>query len=143
MDAVSTLLVKEQSTERVGCKYFGNCYIHPTAQIDPTAHIGPNAIIGEGCIIESGVCIKNSILMSNVIIKANSFITQSIIGSDSVIDQWVRIEGTGNSGNDKTKKHSVTILSGQNFISSEVVVRDCIVLPNKELKTNSFDEILM
>lgn len=123
-------------------KSIGNCYIHPAAQIHPDAHVGPNAIVGEGCIIAGGTCIKNSILMTNVVVKESCYISNSIVGPDSVIERWARIEGSGGVAKG-SQKHQVTVLSGQNSIAPEVVVRNCIVLPNKELKSNAFDEILM
>jgi len=76
-----------------GDNIVGNVLIHPTAQVDSSSVIGPNVTIGEKCIIMRGVRISNSCVQSRTLIKSHAFIRNSIIGWQSIIGQWVRIEG--------------------------------------------------
>ena len=73
----------------------------------------------------------------------------SIIGWSSVISEWTRIEG-GDSGTAQhifplqgPRKDIVTILGEDVYVEREVIVRNCVVLPHKELKTSVRNEIIM
>ncbi|CAG8437104.1 2274_t:CDS:2 [Funneliformis mosseae] len=128
----------------VGC-----VYKHPTAFVDPSAKIGPNVSIGPRAVIGKGVRIKDSIILDNAEIKANSCIINSIIGWDSKIGTWARVEGTSIT-NDQivitqngVKVPSITILAKEVIVRDEIIIRNCIVLPHKELKTSCHNEILM
>ena len=72
----------------------GSCHIHPTANVDITAIIGPNVSIGAKAKIKAGVRIKNSIIMEDVEIQAHTVVTNSLIGWNSKIGPWCRIEGS-------------------------------------------------
>ncbi|OAG28786.1 mannose-1-phosphate guanylyltransferase [Nematocida displodere] len=67
--------------------------IDPTAKISPTAQIGKNTVIGKNVVIEAGVKLEGSIIFEGSIIQENAQITNSIIGWDSVVSRWSRIEG--------------------------------------------------
>jgi mannose-1-phosphate guanylyltransferase len=68
-------------------------FIHPSAIIHPTAKIGPNVSIGPRCMIGRGVRVRDSIILDNCEIKHDSCILNSVLGWDSKIGSWVRIEG--------------------------------------------------
>lgn len=151
----------------------GDVFIHPTAQVDPSAKIGPNVSIGPRVIVEAGVRIKESILLDNVEVKAYSCVTFAILGTDTRVGRWCRIEGTPPYATEPNispasnictdfagtvwtapttdlmlpsgmKNPSVTILADNVRAVDEVCVRNCIVLPHKELKNTSYkNEILM
>lgn len=117
-------------------------YVHSTAKIDPTAKIGPNVSIGEGCVIGKGVRLRDCIILSNVSIEDFACINNSIIGWDSQIGMWSRIEGKSEDIITH-KRPSITILAGDVVVHPEVMIRQCIVLPHKELKASFHDEIIM
>ena len=117
-------------------------YIHPNTVVHESSKIGPNVSIGEGCIIGKGVRLRDCIVLSNVIVNDFVYIHDSIIGWDSQIGMWSRIEGKSEDIVTH-KRPSVTILAGDVLVHPEVMLRQCIVLPHKELKANFHDEIIM
>lgn len=147
------LYAKQGTLAKSDAKCFvGLNSIHPSASIDPSALIGPNVSIGPNCVIGAGVRIKDSIVLASSSIQDNTCILNSIIGWDSRIGTWCRIEGSPFSSshcNDDSltlngvKRSSVTILAADNLVSNELCVRNCIVLPHKELTRNYANEILM
>lgn len=117
-------------------------FIDPTAEVDPTAKLGPNVSIGPGAVIGPGVRIKESIVLENAEIKHDACILYSIIGWNSHVGAWARVEGSPtpiNSHNSSIVKNgvkvqSVTILGKDCGVADEVRVQNCVCLPNKELK---------
>lgn len=117
-------------------------FIHPTADVDPTAKIGPNVSIGPRATIGAGVRIKESIVLEDVEIKHDACVLYSIIGWNSRIGAWARVEGTPvPAGSHSTsivkngvKVQSITILGKDCGVGDEVRVQNCVCLPNKELK---------
>lgn len=117
-------------------------YIHETAMVHETAKIGPNVSIGEGCLVGKGVRLRDCILLSNVVVEDFSCVKNSILGWSSHIGMWSRIEGKPED-TATHKRPSVTILAGDVMVHPEVMIRQCIVLPHKELKASFHDEIIM
>lgn len=72
----------------------GHCFIHPTADIHPTAVLGPNVSIGAYVKIHEGVRVVNSIVLEDAEIQAHSVIINSMVGWNSKVGPWCRIEGT-------------------------------------------------
>lgn len=106
--------------------------------------IGPNVVVGKGARI------RDSIILDNVDIKQNACILYSIIGWDSKIGCWSRVEGTSPSAHNVNavtknglKIQSITILGKEVTIKDEANIRNCIVLPHKELKNSCENEIVM
>ncbi|CEG83031.1 Putative Mannose-1-phosphate guanylyltransferase [Rhizopus microsporus] len=124
----------------------GAVYIHPSAQVDPTAKIGPNVSIGPRVVLGKGVRVKDSIILDNV--THASCILHSVIGWSSRIGAWARVEGTAvNDDNDEMMKNgvkaqSITILGKEVSVHDETIIRNCIVLPHKELNTHDFSAVL-
>ena len=56
--------------------------------------LGPNVSIGFGVTIGAGVRVRESIILGNSVVQNHSCILYSIIGWNSTIGPWVRIEGT-------------------------------------------------
>ncbi|KAI7867793.1 nucleotide-diphospho-sugar transferase [Spinellus fusiger] len=110
------------TTRENGPDIIGAVYVHPTAHIDPTAKIGPN----------NGSCVLHS-----------------VIGWNSKIGAWARVEGTPISDHNTSmmlngvKSQSITILGKEVSVMDETIIRNCIVLPHKELKSSFHSEILM
>ncbi|KAI9225733.1 MAG: mannose-1-phosphate guanyltransferase [Piptocephalis tieghemiana] len=132
-----------------GPEIVGPVIIHPTAMVDPSAKIGPNVTIGAGVIIGRGVRVRESIILDNVEIRSNACILYCVIGWDSRVGRWCRVEGTPAPAYDTkitdngVKVESSSILGNQVTIADETIIRNCIVLPNKELKASFKNEILM
>lgn len=117
-------------------------FIHPTAEVDPTAKLGPNVSIGPRAVIGPGVRVKESIVLEDVEIKHDACVMYSIIGWNSRVGAWARVEGTPTPVGSHTttvvkagvKVQSITILGKDCGVGDEVRVQNCVCLPNKELK---------
>jgi mannose-1-phosphate guanylyltransferase len=117
-------------------------FIHPTANVHPEAKLGPNVAIGPGATIAAGARIKESIILENAEIRHDACVMYSIVGWNSRVGAWARVEGTPTPVNshaesiikDGTKVQAVTILSADCTVKDEVRVQNCVCLPNKELK---------
>lgn len=123
--------------------------IHPTAVIHPTAKIGPNVMVGPRALVARGVRISNSILLDSCEIKNDSCIMYAIIGWESKIGAWTRVEGAPGDANHLNATYlglkipTATVLGRDVHIADELVVRNCIVLPHKEINESFQNEILM
>jgi len=123
----------------------GDVLIHPTAQIHPTAKLGPNVSVGANVVIGAGVRVLHSILLDFVQIKEHACISYSIVGWNSSIGQWSRLEGVPDySGSAaETRGCGMTILGSDVKIAPEVIIRSCVVLPHKDLSGNYYNQILL
>eukprot|EP00743_Colponemidia_sp_Colp-15_P003439 GILK01003714.1.p1 GENE.GILK01003714.1~~GILK01003714.1.p1 ORF type:complete len:279 (-),score=50.07 GILK01003714.1:239-1048(-) len=122
----------------------GNVIIHPSAEIHPTAKLGPNVSIGAGARIGAGVRIFHSIILEGVDIKEHACVMYSIIGWNSTVGQWTRVEGTPNySASSRVGQKRITIFGVGVVADPEIVVRNSIVLPYKRLTGNFHNEILL
>ena len=121
-------------------------YIHPSAEVDPTAKLGPNVSIGPRAVVGAGARVKESIVLEDAEIKHDACVLYSIIGWNSRVGAWARVEGSPtpvgshNSSIIKNgvKVQSITILGKDCGVGDEVRVQNCVCLPNKELKRVSF-----
>jgi mannose-1-phosphate guanylyltransferase len=126
-------------------------FIHPTAEVDPTAKLGPHVSIGPRAVIGAGVRVKESIVLEDVEIKHDACVLYSIIGWNSRIGAWARVEGTPTPVGSHTtsiikngvKVQSITILGKECGVGDEVRVQNCICLPYKELKRDVANEVIM
>lgn len=123
--------------------------IHPSANIHPSAKIGPNVAVGPRVVIGRGVRVKDSILLDAVEVKNDSCILNAVVGWDSKIGSWARVEGAPgeslalNATYKGMKIPSACILGADVSVADETAIRNCIVLPHKELKASFHNEILM
>ncbi|KAJ1328064.1 mannose-1-phosphate guanylyltransferase [Microdochium nivale] len=126
-------------------------FIHPTAQVDPTAKLGPNVSIGPRATIGPGVRVKESIVLEDAEIKHDACVLYSIVGWNSRVGAWARVEGTPTPVNSHTtsiikngiKVQSITILGKETGVGDEVRVQNCVCLPFKELKRDVANEVIM
>ncbi|PGH17380.1 hypothetical protein AJ80_04836 [Polytolypa hystricis UAMH7299] len=126
-------------------------YIHPTATVDPTAKLGPNVSIGARAIIGAGARVKESIVLEDSEIKHDACVLYSIIGWNSRVGAWARVEGTpipvaSHSTTiikNGVKVQSITILGKECGVGDEVRVQNCVCLPYKELKRDVANEVIM
>jgi mannose-1-phosphate guanylyltransferase len=126
-------------------------FIHPTATVDPTAKLGPNVSIGPKAVIGAGVRVKESIVLEEVEIKHDACVLYSIIGWNSRVGAWSRVEGSPTPVGTHTtsiikngvKVQSITILGKECGVGDEVRVQNCVCLPYKELKRDVANEVIM
>ncbi|XP_063068033.1 mannose-1-phosphate guanyltransferase alpha-B [Engraulis encrasicolus] len=146
------------TTQEGGPKIIGNVYIHPTATIEPTAVLGPNVSIGKGVCIGAGVRVRESIVLHGATLQDHSCVLNSIVGWDSTVGKWARVEGTPSDPNpndpyakidsetlfrDGGLTPSITILGCNVNIPSEVIIRNSIVLPHKDLNRSFKNQIIL
>ncbi|KAI3785744.1 hypothetical protein L1987_44869 [Smallanthus sonchifolius] len=117
----------------------GDVYIHPSAKVHPTAKIGPNVSISANARIGAGVRLISCIILDDVEIKENAVVIHSIVGWKCSIGRWSRVQAEG----DHNAKLGVTILGEAVNVEDEVVVINCIVLPNKTLNVSVQQEIIL
>jgi len=103
-----------------GPEIVGNVLVHSTAKIGKNCRIGPNVIIGPGVVIEDGVCLKRSVILRNAKIRSYAWMSSCIIGWDSHIGQWVRMENVTVTGEDVTVK-------------DEIYLNGACILPHKSI----------
>ena len=140
-------------TQSVGAEIIQPAFIHPTAIIDSTAKIGPNVFIGPRVILSRGVRVKDAIILDGVEVKNDSCIIHAVVGWDSKIGAWSRVEGSGHCQDESIGQDSATqsglkipsaaILGKQVTVADEIAIIDCIVLPFKDLKDSYQQEIVM
>lgn len=149
--AASELLMRELrerdpaamvSSASAGCTVVGNVVVHPSARVDASAKIGPNVTIGAGVVVGPGVRIKQSILLDNVTVEAHACIMYSILGWRCEVGKWARVEGVPKA-EDALKTGGITIFGEGVTLRKERIIRNCIVLPNKELSASHNGEIIL
>jgi len=126
-------------------------FIHPSATVDPTAKLGPNVSIGAKAIIGAGARVKESIVLEDAEIKHDACVLYSIIGWNSRVGAWARVEGTPTPvGQHSTtvvkngvKVQAVTILAKDCVVQDEIRVQNCVCLPYKELKKVCYYPLLL
>jgi len=128
----------------------GSVICHPTAQIDPSAKIGPNVYIGPNVKIGSGVRLHNAIILDNVVVKEHACIMYAIVGEDSGVGAWTRIEGLPSAtaalleGRDaRFRRLGITVFGKGVVAEAEIIIRNCVVLPHKAIKNSVFNEIIL
>uniref|UniRef100_A0A673KF04 Mannose-1-phosphate guanyltransferase alpha-B n=1 Tax=Sinocyclocheilus rhinocerous TaxID=307959 RepID=A0A673KF04_9TELE len=139
-------------------KIIGDVYIHPTANIDPSAVLGANVSIGKGVTIGGGVRVRESIVLHGAVLQDHCCVLNSIVGWDSTVGKWARVEGTPSDPNpndpyakidsetlfrDGGLTPSITILGCNVNIPSEVIIRNSIVLPHKDLNRSFQNQIIL
>jgi mannose-1-phosphate guanylyltransferase len=99
----------------------GNVLVHPSATVGAGCVIGPDVSIGEGCVVGDGVRLRSCTLFKGTVVGAHSFVEGSILGWESKIGAWNRVE-------------NLTILGEDVATKPELQLNGAIVLPHKELK---------
>ncbi|KAF2316244.1 hypothetical protein GH714_041585 [Hevea brasiliensis] len=94
----------------------GDVYIHPSAKVHPTAKIGPNVSVSANVRVGAGVRLISCIILDDVEIQADG---------------------------DYNTKLGITILGEAVTVEDEVVVTNCIVLPNKIINGSVQEEIIL
>jgi len=77
--------------------------------------------IGPNVVIEDGVRLRRTTVMEGVTIQKNSWVDSSIIGWESRVGRWVRMEG-------------VSVLGRDVRIADELYVNGGMILDHKAIK---------
>jgi len=97
---LNSLKTKSPESLRTGPGFIPPVLVDPSAAIGEGCLIGPNVTIGPNCIVHEGVRLANTTLLEGTIVGANSWIKSSIIGWQSSVGKWVRMENTSVLGQD-------------------------------------------
>lgn len=103
--------------------YGGNVLVDPSAKIGKNCRIGPNVTIGPNVSIGDGVRIQRSVLLSGCKVKDHAWIKSTIVGWNSSVGSWARLENVSVLGDDVT-------------IGDEIYVNGGSILPHKTIKQN-------
>jgi len=109
--------------------------VHQSATVHPSAKLGPNVTIGKDVVIASGVRLKDSVLLDGCTVQDNACIMSSILGWQTTIGQWARLEADS--------QQQISILGNDVKVPPEILVRGGVVLPHKELKENVISSIVL
>ncbi|CEM07905.1 unnamed protein product [Vitrella brassicaformis CCMP3155] len=106
-----------------GDKFIGNVLVSESATIGDGCLIGPDVTIGPNCRIDDGVRIQRSALMEGVTVRSYSWIDSSILGWESTVGKWVRIEG-------------LTVVGQDVQINKECYINGAFILPHKGINNS-------
>merc|ERR1719419_1977623 len=107
------------------CKIIGNVVIDPSATIRKSCVLGPNVVIGPNVIIGNGTRVQESAIFSGTMIGDGAFIANSIIGWDSRIGNWSRLEDNCVLGEDVS-------------VPDEIFLKGTRVCPHKTVKKSNY-----
>jgi len=103
--------------------YGGNVLVDPSAKIGNNCRIGPNVTIGPNVVVGDGVRLQRCVLLSGVKVKDHAWVKSTIVGWNSSIGKWARLENVSVLGDDVT-------------IGDEIYVNGGSILPHKSIKVN-------
>ncbi|XP_059167206.1 mannose-1-phosphate guanyltransferase alpha-B-like isoform X2 [Physella acuta] len=140
-------------------KIIGDVFIHPTATVHPTAVLGPNVTIGRNVTVGEGVRVRETIVLEGANLQAHCCILHSIVGWQSTVGVWTRVEGTPNDPNpnkpfakleipcmfsdDGKLNPSITVIGSNVQVPPEVIILNSIVLPHKDLNGCYKNQIIL
>lgn len=103
-----------------GAEFVGNVLVDPTAKIGTGCRIGPDVVIGPNCVVEDGVRLHTTTLLPGSTVRSHSFVSKAIIGWQSTVGEWVRIE-------------NMTVLGEDVNVKAERYINASSVLPHKSV----------
>ncbi|KAI9877165.1 MAG: mannose-1-phosphate guanyltransferase [Pleopsidium flavum] len=101
----------------------GNVLVDPTAKVGRNCRIGPNVTIGPNVIVGDGVRLQRCVLLAGSKVKDHAWVKSTIVGWNSSIGKWARLENVSVLGDDVT-------------IGDEIYVNGGSILPHKSIKQN-------
>eukprot|EP00199_Chlamydomonas_sp_CCMP681_P001574 CAMPEP_0119107196 /NCGR_PEP_ID=MMETSP1180-20130426/9288_1 /TAXON_ID=3052 ORGANISM="Chlamydomonas cf sp, Strain CCMP681" /NCGR_SAMPLE_ID=MMETSP1180 /ASSEMBLY_ACC=CAM_ASM_000741 /LENGTH=366 /DNA_ID=CAMNT_0007092653 /DNA_START=37 /DNA_END=1137 /DNA_ORIENTATION=+ len=120
---LDSLRIRYAEKLAAGPEFVGNVLVDPSATIGPGCLIGPDVSISAGCKVGSGVRLSHCVIMRGVSISDYTKVENSIIGWDSKIGSWSRLENCCVLGEDVQCKN-------------ELYLNGAVILPHKEIKEN-------
>jgi len=110
---------------RTGSGFMGLVLVDDTTKIGEGCMIGPNVTIGPNCVIEDGVRLRDTSVLEGAVIGANSWVKSSIIGWQSTVGRWTRIE-------------NVSVLGQDVHVDDELYVNGGKILPHKTISESIY-----
>jgi mannose-1-phosphate guanylyltransferase len=101
----------------------GNVMVDPSAKIGKNCRIGPNVVIGPDVVIGDGVRLQRCTLLPGCKVKDHAWVKSTIVGWNSSVGKWARLE-------------NVTVLGDDVTIGDEIYVNGGSILPHKSIKAN-------
>ncbi|KAF1812176.1 putative mannose-1-phosphate guanyltransferase [Eremomyces bilateralis CBS 781.70] len=101
----------------------GNVMVDPTAKIGKNCRIGPNVTIGPNVVVGDGVRLQRCVLLAGSKVKDHAWIKSTIVGWNSSVGRWARLE-------------NVSVLGDDVSIGDEIYVNGGSILPHKSIKQN-------
>jgi mannose-1-phosphate guanylyltransferase len=101
----------------------GNVLIDHSAKIGKNCRIGPNVAIGPDVVVGDGVRLQRCVLLKGSKVKDHAWVKSTIVGWNSTVGKWARLE-------------NVTVLGDDVTIGDEIYVNGGCVLPHKSIKAN-------
>ncbi|CCH58603.1 hypothetical protein TBLA_0A08130 [Henningerozyma blattae CBS 6284] len=120
---LNSLAKREPAKLAKGTNVVGSVLVDSTAKIASTAKIGPNVTIGPNVIIGDGARIAGSVILANSNVKDHALVKNTIVGWNSTVGKWARLEGC-------------TVLGDDVEVKDEVYVNGGKVLPHKTISDN-------
>ena len=152
-------LTKDGAEPEKTPKIVGDVFIHETATVDPSAVLGPNVSIGRNVRVGAGARVRESIVLGNSQIGDHALVIYTVLGWNSVVGDWSRVEGTPEDPNPNKPfakmennplfnssgqlNPSITVLGSNVVVPSEVILLNSIVLPHKELAGSCKNQIIL
>ena len=93
------------------------------AKIGKNCKIGPNVTIGPDVVVGDGVRLQRCVLLSGSKVKDHAWVKSTIVGWNSSVGRWARLE-------------NVTVLGDDVTIGDEIYVNGGSILPHKSIKAN-------
>jgi len=153
------LSVSPKSTLASGNNIIGDVFVHETAKVSPEAKIGPNVTIGRNAVVKQGARIRNAIILADTVVGEHSVILDSITGWESKIGDWSRVEGTLPKINPDQPYSRIesdrlfddkgrfvpqcSVLGRGVSVANEHIVRNCIVMPEKDINYSCQNQIIL
>jgi mannose-1-phosphate guanylyltransferase len=115
-------IVKPDSTEiSPSALVNGPCNFGENITIGEDSRIGPNVSIADDVIIGKGCRIENSIIFGGAVIEDYSSVKNAILGENSVLERWVKVESGSLIGDFAQISDGVTITEGVSICPSKTV----------------------
>eukprot|EP01126_Amoeba_proteus_P050840 TRINITY_DN603_c0_g1_i4.p1 TRINITY_DN603_c0_g1~~TRINITY_DN603_c0_g1_i4.p1 ORF type:complete len:304 (+),score=53.78 TRINITY_DN603_c0_g1_i4:245-1156(+) len=118
---LTSLQNKKPTVLAQGPEIRGPVLIDPTARIGKGCLIGPYVTIGPNVVIGDGVRLRRTTILSGVRVSNNSWIDSCILGWESTVGKWVRMEG-------------VTVLGRDVTVGDELYINGALILDHKSIK---------
>lgn len=100
--------------------------ISPKAKIGKGCVLGPNVVIGDDAVVGDGARLVRTVLMKGSRVDKHSWVNSAIVGWNSSVGKWARIE-------------NCTVLGEDVHVADEVYVNGGMILPHKTVSSNILD----
>jgi NDP-sugar pyrophosphorylase family protein len=99
----------------------GPCNLGENVQIGADSRIGPNVSLADDVYIGKGCRIENSIVFAGAVIEDYSSVKNAILGENSVLEKWVKVESGSLVGDFAQISDGVTITEGVSICPSKSI----------------------